>query len=114
MPSTVVAANTVAQQIAAERKNAVHHAKSVTLDNKAGSGNRVIQIQDILTPAVTAGESSPTPDTAVSRWKVTVPQGFIDTYNEEDLKGVRALGAMKVISDVTDASLFITVGYETK
>lgn len=111
MSSTVVAANTTAQSIAAQRENAAVLAKSMTIDNKGGSGDRVIQIQDIFTPAVTNGVSSPS-ETTVSRFKFTAIQGDQITFGEADLKGVRCLGAMKVISDVTDASCFITVGYE--
>lgn len=111
MPSTVVAANTTAQSIAAERENAAVLAKSITIDNLNGGGDRVIQIQDIFTPAVTNGDASPS-ETTVSRFKYTALQGDQITLGEEELKGVRCLGAMKVISDVDDASCFITVGYE--
>ncbi len=111
MPSTVVEANTTAQSIAAERENAAVLAKSITIDNKGGGGDRVIQIQDIFTPAVTNGEASPTEQT-VGRFKYTATQGDQITLGEDEIKGVKCLGAMKVISDVVDASCFITVGYE--
>lgn len=111
MPSTVVAANTTAQSIAAERENAAVLAKSITIDNKGGGGDRVIQIQDIFTPAVTNGVAAPI-ETTVSRFKYTALQGDQITLGEQELKGVKCLGAMKVISDVVDASCFITVGYE--
>lgn len=113
MPSKVVAAvlEVDAAVIAAERENAVALAKSMTIDNKAGGGDRVICIQDVFTPAVTDGEDSPT-EQEVDRHKITAIQGDIITLGEQDLKGVKCLGAMKVYSDVADASCYITVGYE--
>ena len=111
MPSTVVAANTTAQTIAAERENAVVKAKSITMDNLLGGGDRVLQIQDIFTPAVTDGVAGPV-ETTVSRFKYTALAGDQITLGEDELKGVKCLGAMKVISDVVDASCSITVGYE--
>jgi len=111
MPSTVVAANTTAQTIAAERENAAVKAKSITIDNLGGGGDRVIQIQDIFTPAVTDGVAGPI-ETTVSRFKYTALAGDQITLGEDEIKGVKCLGAMKVISDVIDADCFITVGYE--
>jgi len=93
MPSTVVAANTTAQTIAAERENAAVKAKS------------------IFTPAVTDGVAGPI-ETTVSRFKYTALAGDQITLGEDEIKGVKCLGAMKVISDVIDADCFITVGYE--
>ncbi|KKL12966.1 hypothetical protein LCGC14_2530490 [marine sediment metagenome] len=113
MPSKVVAAvlEADAAVIAAERENSAVLAKSMTIDNKAGGGDRVIQIQDVFTAAVTDGNDSPT-EQEVDRYKITAIQGDIITLNEQDLKGVKCLGAMKVYSDVADASCYITVGYE--
>lgn len=113
MPSLIVQANDTAQQVAAERKNACHHLESLTLDGDLASGDRVIKVQDVFTPSVTAGVSSPS-ETTVDRWRATIPQGFIETYGERDLKGIKCLGALKIISSVTDASLYVTCGYETK
>lgn len=113
MPSLTVTANTTAQQIAAERLDRVHRPTSAVVDNDAGAGDRVIRIQDVFTPAVTNGTASPS-ETTVDRFRQTVLQGDVLNLNEEDLKGVKCLGALKVISDVTDANCHITVGYETE
>lgn len=113
MPSTVVAAvlEADAAVIAAERENAAVQAKSITIDNLNGAGDRVIQIQDVFTPSVTNGVSGPT-EKEVDRFKYTALAGDQITLGEDELKGVKCLGAMKVYSDVADASCFITVGYE--
>ncbi|MBA7469813.1 hypothetical protein ES703_78183 [subsurface metagenome] len=113
MPSQVVAAvlEADAAVIAAERENAAVLAKSMTIDNKGGGGDRVICIQDVFTPAVTNGVDAPT-EQEVDRHKITAIQGDIITLNEQDLKGVKCLGAMRVYSDVADAACYITVGYE--
>jgi len=112
MPSIQVAAvlEANAAVIAAERENAVVLAKSMTIDNKAGGGDRVICIQDVFTPSPYLGVT-PTEEEK-DRYKVTAIQGDIITLGEQDLKGVKCLGAMKVYSDVADASCYITVGYE--
>jgi hypothetical protein len=112
MASKRVTANTTAQTVAAEIKNSRYKVTSMTIDNKAGSGDRQITIQDIFTPDVTNGDSSPTEQT-VNRYTFTALQGDVITLNEQDLKGVRCIGALKVVSDVTDASCYITVGFET-
>lgn len=111
MPSKVVTANTTAQSIAAERENATVKPTSMTLDNDGGAGDRVLRIQDVFTPSVSNGVSSPSQQT-VDRFRVTAIQGDIITFNKDDLEGVKCLGAMQVVSDVTDANLHITVGYE--
>lgn len=111
MPSQRVTANTTAQQVAAAIRNARYKITSLTIDNKAGGGDRQITIQDIFTPDVTAGVASPTAK-AITRYTETVLQGDVVTLGEEDLKGIKCVGAIKVISDVIDASCYITVGYE--
>ena len=111
MPSLVVTAHTTAQTIAAERENAVVLAKSLTIDNQRGAGDREITIQDSFTPSAYYGEESPSAE-LIERFKVLAVQGDMITLNEQDLKGVKCLGAMLVDSDVTDADCDITVGYE--
>lgn len=110
MASKRVTANTTAQTVAAEIQNARYKITSLTLDNKAGGGDRQITIQDVFTTDKTNGQSATA--TTVNRYTETVLQGDVVTLNELDLKGVRCIGAIKVISDVTDASCYITVGYE--
>jgi hypothetical protein len=113
MPSQVVTANTTAQSVAAAVRNGVHKPTSLTIDNISGGGDRVITLQDVFTPSETNGDSSPTEQT-VNRHKVTALQGDIMTLGEQDLAGVKCLGALEVVSDVTDASCNITVGYKTE
>jgi hypothetical protein len=111
MPSQRVTADTTAQVVASEIKNARYKVTSLTIDNKSGGGDRQITIQDAFTPDVSHGVSSPTAKT-INRYTRTVLQGDVETLSEADLKGVRCIGALTVISDVTDASCYITVGYE--
>lgn len=111
MPSNIVTANTTVQPVAAIVRNVVHAVKSITIDNKAGSGDRQIIVQDGFTPDISANVSSPTAKT-ISRWQATVLQGSVDTFNDLDLKGVRCIGSLGVIADAIDASCAVTVGYE--
>jgi len=111
MPSEVVTANTTVQPIAAERENAVVQAKSLTIDNQVGAGDCEITIQDSFTPSAYYGV--PTPGAQlITRFRALVQAGDIITWGEEDLKGVKCLGAIGVISDVIKATCDITVGYE--
>ncbi|MBA7673944.1 hypothetical protein ES703_82151 [subsurface metagenome] len=112
MPSKVVAAVVEADAavIAYERENAVAVAKSMTIDNKAGSADLVICIQDVFTPSPYL-TTTPTEE-EVDRHKITALQGDIITLGEQDLKGVKCLGDMKVYSLPADAFCYITVGYE--
>jgi len=113
MPSLTVTANTVAQPIAAQRLDRVHRPTSLVMDNDAGAGDRVIRIQDIFTPAVSNGVPVPVL-TTVDRFRQTVPIGDMINLDEDDLKGIKCLGSLNVISDVIDADCHITVGYETE
>lgn len=112
MPSQVDTAKITPTLLAiAQRENAAVLAKSLTIDNLNGGGDRIIEIDDIFTPAVTNGVSAPV-QTTVERFKYTANQGDQITLGEAELKGVRCLGAMSVISNVDDTSCFISVGYE--
>ena len=111
MPSQVVAAHTTAQSIAAERENAVVKAKSLTIDNQVGAGDCEITIQDSFTPSPYYGVGAPGAQ-LIERFKALVGAGDIITWGEEDLKGVKCLGAMLVDSDVIKATCYITVGYD--
>ena len=112
MPSLIVTANTTAQQVAAERKDAVHRPTSLTINNGIVA-DRVIRIQDVFTPAVSNGVAIPS-ETTVDRLRVTVLQGDVLTLNEQDLKGIKCLGALKIIGDAIDATCYISTGYETE
>lgn len=112
MPSLVDTAKITPTTLSiTERENAVSVVKSLTIDNLNGGSNCVIEIDDVFTPAVTNGESSPSEQT-VERFKYTALAGDQITLGEAELKGVKCLGAMQVISDVDDTSCFITLGYE--
>ncbi|KKN00589.1 hypothetical protein LCGC14_1136300 [marine sediment metagenome] len=111
MPSLVVTAHTTAVSVAADRVDAVVIPTSMTIDNDGGSADRTIRIQDVFTPAATDGTGSPS-ETTVDRFRITAPVGDIITLSEEDLKGVKCLGALMVIGDAVDAACFISVGYK--
>lgn len=112
MPSLIVTASTTAQQIAAERENAAHYPKSMTVDNDGGSADRVIRIQDVFTTSLTDGAAAASKE--IDRFRATVPVGFVETFSEQDLKGIKCLGALKIIADAVDAGCYITVGYHTR
>ena len=113
MPSSVITALITAVAIAAERENAVVKAKSMTIDNQGGTTDRIIRIRDVFTTAAATGAVAAAQDE--ERYLATVIAGDIITLGEEDLKGVKCLGAMNVICDVADAGAdrcYVTVGYE--
>jgi len=111
MPSLVVTAHTTAVSVAADRADAVAIPTSMTIDNEGGAADRVIRIQDIFTPSVTNGVAGPV-ETTVDRFRITAIVGDIITLSEEDLKGVKCLGALVVIGDAIDADCHISVGYK--
>jgi len=111
MPSVVVTAHTTAQAIAAERENAVVLLKSLTIDNQRGVTDNEIVIQDSFTPSAYYGVATPGAE-IIERFKVQAVMGDVITLNEQDLKGVKCLGAMLVDSDNIDGLCDITVGYE--
>lgn len=113
MPSKVVTAHTTAVSVATERKDRAYRVKTLVTDNSGGGAARTIRIQDIFTPAATNGVDTPT-ETTVDRWRGATILAGVDSYGEEDLKGVKVLGALKVIADAIDAGCYITVGYETE
>lgn len=113
MPSVVKTAHTTAVSVAAAVRNGVHIPTSMTIDNDNGGADRTIRIQDVFTPDVTNGEPSPV-ETTVDRHRIDVLLGDVVTLSEEDMKGVKCLGALKVIGDAIDASCYITVGYKTE
>lgn len=112
MPSKVDTAKITPTLLSiAQRENAAVLAKSLTIDNLNGGGDRVIEIDDVFTPA-DSNEGTGLAEQTIERFKYTALQGDQITLGEAELKGVRCLGAMKVVSDVDDTSCFITVGYE--
>ncbi|KKM80299.1 hypothetical protein LCGC14_1341280 [marine sediment metagenome] len=111
MPSTVVAMDPSTAVIAADRADAVVIPTSMTIDNDGGGADRTIKIQDVFTPSVSNLVAIPS-ETTVDRFRITVIQGDIISLSEEDLKGVKCLGKMQVVSDLADSSCYVTVGYK--
>ena len=116
MPSEVIIATNAALEVAAERENAVVLAKSLTIDNQGGITDRVITLQDVFDTDTATGAAAAPQD--IERFKAKVIAGDVIALSEEDLKGVKCLGAMKVLSDVADEvggvddHCYVTVGYE--
>lgn len=111
MPSKIVTAHTTAQSVAAAVRNGVHVPTSMTI--MGGAADRTVRVQDVFTPDVTNGESSPV-ETTVDRLRLFVLSGDTISLSEEDLKGVKCLGALKMIADAIDAGCYISVGYKTE
>jgi len=113
MPSKVVTAHTTAQEVVAEREDAVVIPTSMVIDNKDGAGDRTIWIQDVLTPSAYYGNEDPDEvDPPINRYRITVIQGDIVSLSEEDLKGVKCLGALYIDASAIDTDCHITVGYK--
>lgn len=115
MPSLIVTANTDPDEaiVAAERENAVHYPKSVTVDNShAGSVDQAIIIRDDFSTDQSSELAADPKE--IPRWRATILAGDVVTFNEQDLKGVKCLGALKVMAGAVDESCHITVGYETE
>lgn len=112
MPSLVVTAHTTAVEVAAERLDAVHRPTSLTINNGVVA-DRTIRIQDIFTAAVSNGVAVPGAQ-AIERLRVTVLNGDVLTLSEQDLKGIKCLGALRIIADAIDGTCYITTGYETE
>lgn len=115
MPSLIVTADTDPDNaiIAAERENAVHYPKSVTVDNSdAGSVDQAIIIRDDFSTDQSSALAAAAKE--IERWRATILAGDVVTFNEQDLKGVKCLGALKVKAGVIDPDCHITVGYETE
>ncbi|MBA7701672.1 hypothetical protein ES703_110416 [subsurface metagenome] len=111
MPSEVVAALMAAQTIAAERENAVVQVKSLTVDNQTGPLDVGIEIQDSFNESAYYGNTALAAQLE-TRFKALVQAGDIITWGEEDLKGVKCLGALLLDALIDKATCFITVGYE--
>ena len=94
----------------AERKNAVVRPTSLLVDNQGGTQDVSLIIRDDFTSDVATGQTAETK--TITRWKSKIAQGDLITWHEDDLKGVKCLGALKVISDVDETGCEITVGYE--
>lgn len=113
MPSQVVTSHTTAVSVAAVRKNARWAVKSITIENILGGGDRIIKVVDAFTTSKTNGQD-PTART-IDRWRTTAPMGFIETYSEQDLKGVRCIGALTIEGEsAIDTGCHISVGYEAE
>ena len=84
MPSKVVTALVTAQEVVAERADAVVIPTSMLIDNKGGSADRTIWIQDIFTPSPYYGTETPSPAGPINRHRITVVQGDIVSLSEED------------------------------
>jgi hypothetical protein len=91
----------------------VHKPTSIIINNDGGSADRTIRVQDIFTPDVTNGEDTPI-ETTVDRGRWDVIQGDMVVLNEEELQGMKCLGALKVIADAVDTGCYITVGYKSE
>lgn len=110
MPSIVVTAHTTAVTAAAERLDAKHQLKSLTIDNNGGAADQEIEVVDSFTTSLTNGQSATAK--TITRWRDTVPMGFSNTYNKDDLDGVQCLGALTIKGDSIDANCHVSVGYD--
>lgn len=112
MPSKVDTAKITPTLLAiAQRENAAVLVKSLTIDNLKGTDDCIIEIDDIFTPA-DSSEGTGLSQETIERFKYTALQGDQITLGEPELKGVRCLGAMQVISNRDDPLCNISVGYE--
>lgn len=94
----------------AERKNAKVRPTSLLVDNQGGGQDVTLTIRDDFTSHVATGQVAEVK--TITRWKSKITQGDLITWNEEDLKGIKCLGALKVISNVDEPDCEISLGYE--
>lgn len=120
MPSKVVTATNVATPntppgalVAAQITVKDHIPKSIVIDNKQGASDHQIIIVDSFLPSVTTGNLAPT-FTTINRFIMDVIAGDVQSFDEDDLKGVKCLGALSILADSVDANCFITVGFESE
>jgi len=110
MPSLVVTANVADQEVAAVQRASVIKVKSLLIDNVDGLGDRVIRVRDIFTTDASNGAAAAAQ--TITRLRYDVQQGDQIALMKDDLEALRILGALNIISDVTDDACQITVGYE--
>lgn len=110
MPSLVVTANVADQEVAAIQRASVIKVKQILIDNVDGAGDRVIRVRDLFT--TDASEGAVAAAQTITRLRYDVQQGDQISFPKADLEALRILGALAIISDVTDAACHITVGYE--
>jgi hypothetical protein len=88
---------------------------SITIDNTNGSGAHQFVLYDSFTPDMS--NSLPTPQfTSVPRFTMDISAGDVETWDEDDLKGVKCIGAMSLFgtdANEPDTGCIITVAYET-
>ncbi len=84
--------------------------KSIIIMDKA-AGAKVLTFTDVFTTDASAGASAAV---TTNTWlKVACPgSGTIINFGEGDLKGIELLGAVKVTSDVADATSYVTLAYD--
>ncbi len=84
--------------------------KSIVIMDKA-AGMKVLTFTDVFTTDASSGASA---TTVTNTWlKVVCPgSGTIINLSGSDLKGIELLGAVKVTSDVADATSYVTLAYD--
>ncbi len=75
------------------------------------AGPKILTFTDVFTTDASAGASAAT---ITNTWlKVYCPGSGVNiTLGKNDLAGIELLGAVKVTSDVADATSYVTLGYE--
>lgn len=111
MPSIVVTMDAATETLATERKNAKIKLSMIAIDNVEAGADAVLQFQDVFTPAITHGESDPTPDTERDRLRLNVSVDACVTLRDE-LKDIEFLGKVQVVRGVLDEHCFITFAYD--
>ncbi|MBA7593418.1 hypothetical protein ES703_00338 [subsurface metagenome] len=99
--------------IATEKPNARKKITALAIDNAAGGGARVVQVQDRFTPSITNAVPVPAVQTP-SRFLVTIGAGNVWNFDEVELRNVEVLGQLELTIDVADAGCIVSIAWEHK
>jgi len=113
MPSLVtnLVAPGLVTVVATEKPNARKKVTALIIDNAAGGGARVVQIQDRFMPSITNLVPGPVVQTP-SRFLVTIGAGLVWNFDEVELDNVDVLGQLELIIDIADAGCIVTIAWE--
>ena len=111
MPSLVTTMAGTPTVVATEKPNAKKKITALVIDNAAGGGARVVQIQDRFMPSITNLVPAPGVQTP-SRFSVTIGATNVWNFDEVELDNVEVLGQLELIIDIADAGCIATIAWE--
>ena len=113
MPSLVTTMAATPTAVATEKPNAKKKITALVIDNVAGGGARIVQVQDRFLPSITNLVPVPVVQTP-SRFSVTIGAGagLVWNFDEVALRNVKVLGQLELIINVADAGCIVSIAWE--